>query len=308
MIENLDIVYNVTGQSLRFDAPEGRPSSVTTSAVYENNLGDDSTAETITDGASAAVETSPDTTFDANSGTSSADPRVCNVAATTGITPGRRFLVTNAALETEWVDIITVVSGASCTARNNLRNDYVSADTLESTRITHAIDATWVAAKTNISANGPEPRYRWRLEYVVASVTYVHDVYFDLVRYAGTTSVTGLDVDRAYPWLGWMNRLSSEDQEDGGSRVIDEAYRQVKMKLAMAGKADEGARNREVMEDLVVHRAAMLVAGTDVDAAEAAAALFNESYNNFIVSPKLDFDDDGSGAAAPSDPAPVWVR
>lgn len=311
MIENIDILYNVTGQSLYFDAPEGRPSSVTGSVVYCNSDGDDATAESATTG-SAAIETNPDTTFDADSGLGQLDPTALNLAATTGIVASakhpRRYLATNALGETEWIEVTGVESGATARSRFALRNAYTSGDTLESTRITHAIDSTWVADDDHISGTAPAPDYRWRLEYVVDSVTYVHHIYFDLVRYSGTTTVTPLDVDGAYPWLRWLNRLPTEDQEDRGQRVINEAYRQVKLKLHMAGKADEAARNREIMEDLVIHRAAYLAAGADLEAADVAIRNFNESFDNFIVVPKLEFDNEGDGAAAPSDPSPIWRR
>lgn len=311
MINNLDILYNVTGQSLYFDAPEGRPSSVTSSVVYLNSDGDDATAEGATTG-SASIETNPNTTFDADSGLGSLDPRICRLAATTGIvasaTAPRRYLAANAYGESELVEVIAVESGVNATSRFDLRNAYTTGDTFESTRITHAIDSTWVADDDHISGTDPAPDYRWRLEYVVDSVTYVHHIYFDLVRYNGTTTVSPLDVDGAYPWLRWLNRLSTEDQEDRGQRVINEAYRQVKLKLHMAGKADEAARNREIMEDLVIHRAAYLAAGDDITAAEVAMRNFNESFDNFVVVPKLEFDNEGDGAAAPSDPSPIWRR
>ena len=50
------ILYNVTGQSIYLDATEGRPSSVTSVAVYNDTAGDDDTTESATTG-SAAVET-----------------------------------------------------------------------------------------------------------------------------------------------------------------------------------------------------------------------------------------------------------
>src|SRR5436190_5204308 len=105
--QTLDILYGVTGQSLVFDAPEGRPSSVTSSTVHENIAGDDEQAESATTG-SASVETNPNTTFDAASGVDQTDPRKCFLAATTGITPGRTYLAVNATLERDWVEVMAV--------------------------------------------------------------------------------------------------------------------------------------------------------------------------------------------------------
>lgn len=307
MIQNLDILYNVTGQKLVFDCPEGRPSSVTSSDVYLNSYGDDDDTEAATTGI-AAVETNPNTTFDAASGSGETDPRICNLAATTGIAKNRRYLATDATGEKEWVEVIAITSATSVQARFPLRNAYANADTFESTRVTHAIDATWVADKTNISVVDPNPYYRWRLEYVVDSVTYVANVFFDLVRASGTTTVTGQDVDGAYPRMNWLHNLAAEDQEDGGERVIREAYRQVKLKMSTAGRADEAARNREVIDDLVIHRAAELGAPINSDWIPYIRERFSESYDNFILGAQTPFDSSGDGSAVIPNKSHVWRR
>ena len=297
----------MTGQSLTFNTPGGQAASVTSSTVFENSSSDDSTAESATTG-SAAVST-VSTTFDAASGESQRNPHTLYVAATTGIVIGDHLVATNVAGETEIIEVRQIISGVSIESRHPLTNDYVSADTVEGTAIAHAVDATWVAAKTNISDATPSPRYRWRLEYVGADgATHVHHAYFDLVRYSVGTMVTGLDVDAAYPWLGWLDSVPVYDREDRGARIIKEAQRQIKLKLFHAGKADQAMRNREAMEDLILHRAAFLVAGADPDARAAIAENFDAAYNNFIIAGQVESDADGSGAAKPSKPSPPWRR
>lgn len=259
----IDLLFNVTGQSLYFDCPEGRPSSVTSSTVYENTTGDDGTAETATTG-TAAVETSPNTTFDAASGDGQADPTQCNLTATTGCTPGRVFLATNALLQSERIEVAAVSSGAYVLSREPLANSYTTADTFVSTRVTHAIDSTWVASTSNISGDiDPNAKYRWRLVYVVASVTYVHDVYFDLLRYPARHDVSPIDVDRKFP--GWLDRLPTYYRDDQGRTLIDEAHREIKYDLYNELKADQSIRNREVMNELVILRAGMLVDPSEVN-------------------------------------------
>lgn len=307
MVENIDILYGVATQSLTFDAPEGQPASVTASTVYENSYGDDDTAETALSGSAAISSVS--TTFDAASGESESNPNTLNVASTVGISIGDQLIAENAAGETEVIVVRQITSGASLESRHPLANDYTTGDTLKGLTVTHALLDAWTADKTNISDTGPQPRYRWRLEYVGAdSKTHVHHAYFDLVRYSGTSTVTGLDVDAAYPWLDWLNNLPVHDREDRGARIIKEAYRQVKLTVATAGKADEGIRNREVIEELVMNRAASIVAGRDLEAQEAIAKMWDRSYNNFILAGQTDTDDDGSGAATESDSSQVWRR
>jgi hypothetical protein len=296
-----DILYGVTGQLLYFDAPEGRPSSIVSSTVYENSAGDDGTTESATTG-SAAVETNPNTTFDAASGDGQADPRVCNITATTGVAMGRPYRATNAAGEFDIVEVAAVASGASVTARQPLKNAYTTGDAFVSTRITHAIDSTWVAAKANLSgAFDPNPKYRWRIVYVVGGVTCAIDRYFDLLRYAGRHDVTALDVDRRM--RGWLDRLASEDREDQGRTIIDEAYQIVKFDLYNLSLPDQSIRNREILNELVTLKAVELI-----DGAEKSEKNYADRLSQFIAWGKTSVSKDESGAAGPIDVRPLWRR
>jgi hypothetical protein len=283
----IDLLFGVTGQSLYFDAPEGRPSSVTSSALYEATTADDGTAEAATTG-SAAVQT---------------DPRVCNVTATTGVTLGRSYLATSVANgEKEWIEAAAVVSGATVTAKRELQNAYTTSDTFVSTRITHAIDSTWVADTANLSGPfDPNARYRWRLVYVVASVTYVHDLYVDLLRYAGRHDVTPLDVDRRS--RGWTERLEHSDREDQGRSVIDEAYQIVKFDLFNLDTPDQSVRNREVLNELVKLKAIEMI-----DMTEPAAANYQARLEQFIAWGKTHVQQSESGESGPGDTRPIWRR
>ena len=87
-----DVTFNVTGQSLFLDVPEGRPSSVTSVQVRHWYEGDDQTVQwTVSDQAVDSVNT----IFDAASGVSETDPRKLNLNATTGIVKGRTYLATD---------------------------------------------------------------------------------------------------------------------------------------------------------------------------------------------------------------------
>lgn len=299
--QTLDILFNVTGQSLYFDCPEGRPSSVTSSDVFENTTGDDGTEEAATTG-SAAVETSPDTTFDAASGDGEDDPNQCNLTATTGCAIGRVYLAANALLESEWVEVAAISSGAYVRSREPLKNSYAAADTFVSTRVTHAIDSTWVADASNISSGiAPNAKYRWRLVYVVSSVTYAHDVYFDLLRYPARHDVTPLDVDRKFP--GWMDRLPTYHREDQGRSLIDEAHREVKYDLYNELKGDQDIRNREVVNELVILRAGMLV-----DLNEANERRYRERFAQILRFTKVPMSTSSGAGGNVVNPTFIWSK
>jgi hypothetical protein len=143
------VPFGVTGTLVTFDAPEGRPSSVTSMEVFAWDADDDDTPETAI--GSGTVEAAPNTTLDAAAGAGQTDPRLIPVAATTGFVIGRSYLITAADGNSEWFEVIEIDSTVSVTARHPLHNAYATSDTVKSTRIVATIDATWVADEDNLS-------------------------------------------------------------------------------------------------------------------------------------------------------------
>ncbi len=295
-----DLYYNITGeQTLIWDAPEGRPSSVTSVTVYPAGTGDDGTADAATTG-SAAVEANPDTTFDGDSGDGSADPTILRLAATTGCATERRYLATNAAGETEFVDCVGIEAGVSISSRHPLRNSYASGDTLESTRISISADDTWIADSANISDDlDPNSGYRVRWVYVVGGLTKVHDSYFNVVRYRAGHSVEPQDVDNKRP--GWLDSLPTEYIDDNGAVLIDDAYSDFAFDLHKRRIPNEMLRNRSVVNHMTVLRTLLNssknsaaktgnTVGYEIDRDEYFAAL------DGLIPDKVDIATDSSGA------------
>ena len=242
------------------------------------------------------------TTFDADSGAGQADPRICNLTATTGLVIGRSYHATNALGESERVEVGGISSGAYVQARKPLQNAYVAADTFVSTRITHAIDSTWVADQSNISGEfDPNPRYRWRLVYVVGGVTRVHDAYFDLLRYPARHTVEPGDVDRRAP--GWIERLPQDYREDQGRSLIDEAYRLIKFDLYNLAIPDQALRNREVVDELVIAQAVAMV-----DTTEANAKRYEARLAQIVAMGKVNVSTDASGAGTRAEVVSAWSK
>lgn len=272
-----DVLYNITGQSVYWDCPEGRPSSVTATKLYLAGTGDDGTAETALD--TPTVETNPNTTLDGAAGVSQSDPTLIPLTATTGCTLGRRFLMTNANGEIDWVEIGEVNSGVAVYAKEPLRNDYVSGDSFESTRITAAILAAWVGDSSNISDDlDPNPGYRLRAVYVVGGVTYVHQCGVNLVRYRATHTVTPADMQAFRP--AWANVLPTYHQQDGGARILDEAYTEMRWDWFRAGVPAEMVRNQEAVDQGTKLMAWMNITADGNDEAEQAEAA--KRYTQFV--------------------------
>jgi hypothetical protein len=245
-----DILFGVSSQTLTFDAPEGRPSSITSVDVRAWDSTDDADDEFSLTG---TVETNPNTTLDAAAGASQSNPRNIPLTATTGCAVGRTYLLTGAASLKEWVEVESVTSADSITARHPLHNDYASGATLQSTRITASVDNTWAADESNILEAGANPMYRVRWVYVVGGVTYVADTYFNLVRYGARHGVTPQDVEAAMP--GWLDALPIDHRNDQGRRLLDEAYRTVKIDLHGIDLDDAAIAEAEIIDELVRYRA-----------------------------------------------------
>lgn len=248
----LDIQFGITGQKIYMDAPEGRPSSVTSVEVFRWDVSDDSDSELAV--GSGSVETGPSTTISATSGYGETDARKLNVAATTNMVVDRTYLVTGADGFKEWFDVAEIESATSVTARHPLHNTYAIADTVQSTRIQATVDSTWVADETNLTGDdsGANPSYRVRWVYVVSGVTYVADSYFNLVRYAGTHGVKPQDIEVMSP--GWLDSLPTDHYATQGRKLIDNAYREVKIDMHQVDVAASTVAESEIVDELVRYK------------------------------------------------------
>lgn len=297
-----DIAFDVTGQKVYFDCPEGRPSAVTSATVYLWDSSDTGTGESAI--GSASVETDPNTTTDAAAGSGQTDRTLIPVTATTGMAADRQYLITDASGLREWFDVASFASGVSVTAKHPLHNAYASGATVQSTRIQATIDSTWVADEGNLS-DGPNPGYRIRWEYVVGGVTYVADSYFNLVRYVGAHGVRPQDVEATNP--GWIDRLPTDHQSDQGRRLINEAYRAVKLDLHAIDMDDAAVAESEIVDELTRYKAValgewsrVLAGGGSETAYDIARKAYQERLDSLIrIATKVPVRE-SSGAAQPA--------
>lgn len=300
MIAKLDILYGVAGQVVFYDCPQGRPSSVTSVDVFEDGEGDTSDGEDAITG-SASIE-SVTTTLDDDAGPGEADPTLVPVASTTGFEVGRRYLLTNALGQTEWIEIAGINSGVAVYSRTPLMNTYASGDDLESTRVEATIDTTWASNDNNVSAPlCPRPRYRLVWTYVASGTTYRVATFADLVRYPFSHSVTAQDVDRLS--RGWLYRLAAEDRPDAGAELIEEAAYQVRLDLWERELAGYAQRNGEVVNELIrrkavalVHEQALLHGGIAQALADYSAKAYWDRVDALVPKSNQQVTADGAGA------------
>jgi len=309
-----DILFSVAGQSLVLDCPDGRPSSVTSVQCWDYGADDTAQEEACFSGA-ATIETNPDTTIDLISGAGEDDPTKLNVAATTGAAVGRQLLVASELGHSEWFQVAAIDAGVAVYAKHPLLNSYeATTATVQSTRVTIAIDSAWVADQSNVSpAYNPNPRYRVRWTVVVGGETKVYETAFDLVRYNAQHHVTPLDVAQRVPnWLDW---LPPDDRRDQGRTLIDRAWKAFKFDLYADNKADQAIRNPEAVDEVLIAKAlamsvedrVLLGAATGAEA-DTAERVYRQRYDQFFRAPVVQMDPAGGGAATVTTPTPLWRR
>lgn len=301
----IDIAFGVASQTVYYDAPEGRPSSVTSATVYRWDMPDDGDTESAI--GSPAVETNPNTTVDADSGTAySGDARRVNVTATTGGAVGRTYLVTSADGLREFFEVEEIDSGNYFIAKHPLHNAYTTADTVQTTRIQATVDGTWVADETNLTVDdvGANPGYRIRWVYVVSGVTYVADTYFNLVRYVSKHGVQPQDIEVMAP--GWLDTLPTDHRRDQGRRLIDNAHSEVKIDLHQVDVAASAVAEAEIIDELTRYKtielgewARYMKGGIDEAQANAASRRYVTRLDSLIRIVSRVPVRDSTGAATP---------
>lgn len=306
----IDLLFNVTGQTLYLDCPEGRPSSITSVEVREDTDGDDVDAESAL--GSSSIE-SVDTTLDGSAGDSQSDRKRIPLTATTNIVAGRGgYRITNAYGQYEDIEIEKFESGVAAWSRTPLAFDYASGDTFVSRRASVAVADAWIQNEDHLSDPlCPYPRWRLVWKYVVGGVTYVTVQFFDVVRYPFVTAVTPYDLDQAS--RGLLGRLSVDDR--AGQTLIAEAVEQVKLDLWERKITAYALRNSPILNELIkrkavelLHEQAVNEGGDALTQLERATKTYWDRLQNLVSAANAaqQISDTGAGGATPLGPA--WRR
>jgi hypothetical protein len=294
----------VTGQTLYHDAREGRASSIDEVEVHAWDAGDDAGSEWTV---STTSIDSVNTTFNAASGASSANPNLCNLTATTSIVAGREYLATTTDGRREWVPVVGITSAVSVESRFHLFNDYVSTNAFVGTRLSFTVDASWVANSAKLSpAEEHHPHWRIRWVYTVSSVQYVAYTTFDLVRYPARHRVTVATIENLV--AGFASGLPLNHRKEQASAFIDEAYRQFRLDLYQERIDDAQLRDADVIDEMVTRKALhmwtetrLLTGQGDTQAADRAKTIYWERFGAIFKHPSqiaVPVSTDTSGAGS----------
>ncbi|MES2865939.1 MAG: hypothetical protein V4703_04170 [Actinomycetota bacterium] len=305
-----DLLYGITGQTLAHRVLSGRPTSATFS-VFEDYADDGTTAEF----SGTATVDATTTTVDGASGVSSSDPQKINLTATSAISVGRKYLLSQNSKQ-EWVEPIEIISADYIRVRHPLRNDYTSGATFVGTTITAAVDSTWVATEANLSDHlDPNPDYRVRWEILIDGATQVAYSYFDLVRATVTHGIDIEDVNVRAP--GLHDSLPVEYQPDQGRSLLDSAWRSAQAKCASLKIDTDAFRDDQFIDELTILRTLYMLASggwhpLGMSSGEYIAETRTD-YERFIeqhvqIQLRPPVAQGASSGAAPKQAAPIWGK
>lgn len=239
-----DIVYGVTGQTLRHRVRTGRPTSATF-AVYADDAGDDDTAEF----SGTATVDAVATTTAAAAGPGQTDPTLIEVTSAASIVAGRLYLISDDG-QREWVCVVEI-DGTDVYASAPLVNAYASGASFEGCDLTAAVDGTWVADSNNLSdPRTPDPAYRVQWTIAIAGATRVELTFFDLVRGGIGHGITMHDVE-ARLW-NVLEDIPVAHRGDQGQRIIDAAWEDVQGLLAGQRVNDASIRDAALVDQLLL--------------------------------------------------------
>jgi hypothetical protein len=247
-----DIVAGLAGQAVSYRVIEGRPSAASFQ-VFRDTIDDVGEAELA---GSASIDT-VNTITTAAAGPSEADPHRLSVFSAAGFTAGRKYLVIGAQ-QREWVEVVEVQLGY-VRARHPLKNSYATGATIVGTTITASIDVEWSGADEHLSdLTDPFPDYRIRWAYTVDGAAGVAWSYFDVVRAVVRHQVDIADIAGRLP--GFHDALPVDLRQDQGRLLIDSAWRAVRADFQSVSMDVAAVRDDEVLDELVILRALVVVA------------------------------------------------
>lgn len=236
------VQYNVTGRTLEYEAPEGRPSADGTVTFYDSRYAQTDTAHNPIGSAGTAARRAISTTLTGAAGASQSNPKNVPVVPPAALKVGDFVLLTNAANQVERGEVVAKAA-ATVTLRDPLEYDYATGATFESAVMdSAAIDSTWIQNDDNIV----EDCYAvW--VYTVAGKTYRKRTYFDVVREIQDWDIPDSFLFQRYPDF---RRVKAEDRPDfNGMRQA--AIRDVNRLVISTGRDPDRLRGNETMQDLV---------------------------------------------------------
>lgn len=321
------LTYDVTGQVVSFWPPQaeviasGAPTAAATYSVWGGTQANDETAKFT----GSATLDSVATTVDAASGYSQANRQKVNVASTSNITVGHRYLLTNAQGQREQVVVTYIASDDYVLVEEPLAYDYTTADTLKGLRHYFTIDAAFIADASNINAAGnidlfqrdssagEYPPFRVRWTYTTGSISRITWTTFDVVRQAAKSRLSISDLRALFPDVIFQEQIAQRGQDFAPQLVA--AERDVSIDARTAGYDPDQVRDAEIWDRLVLQKWAVIIGeglmfgGADISQwLERATGKYTTMFEKTIGTTLRAFiDASNTGGITTNPPRQLWL-
>lgn len=247
------VLYNVTGRTLTFEAPQGRPSANGTVVLYDPRYDRTASAATIVSG--TATLKSVSTTVTTASGVSSANKRRVTCTPPAAMLVDDWVRLTNALGQSEYVQV-AAKSTTYFDVHDDLVYDYTAtaSDTITSAVMTSpAIPPTFVQSTTNIYDD-----FYAEWTYTVAGISYTERSRFDIVREIIDFSITDGDLLEVFPDL----RRNGPFARQAGTYApqIRAAQKMVEAECIAEDRDPDRFRGNELLKYLVLVQTGVLLA------------------------------------------------
>jgi hypothetical protein len=320
------LIYNVTGQTLEWYPPAdevlrfGAPAA----ATYSVWRGESSLDETPLFTGTATLDSVSQTTQNI-AGPTADDRSLVQVASGTGVTIGRRYLLTNAASNggQRMIIVPRLVAGAFINHETDIGTTFTLPCTFQGLRQSFTIDASFIATLANINIYGSllnrysswdsgdtkteAPPYRVRWSYVLDSATRHAWTTFDVCRFPLKHNVTVDSIKGRLPdavLMEWQQQRGSDFQPQ-----IEEAFDSVKFDIRLAGYDADMIQDPQIIDRLVMLKTiAILTEALEKARSEKDEQAYQRAFEKSIgVVLKAWVSTDSSGAINPAPVPQLWL-
>lgn len=248
--------FEVAGQTLAFEARQGRPSANGTVTLYDSRYArTDASKNPIVTG--AATRKVVDTTVTTASGASQSNPKRVFCVPPAALLLGDFVILTNAALQSERVKVVAITSGASFDVDHDLAFDYAIGATIQSAVMTSpAVPTPWASDVTNL---GESFDAVW--SYTVGGIACIETSRWDLVR---EVLEDGVPDSYLYDRFPDLRRFQFRDQPGTFQPQVRAAQRDVEALLRACNLKPHRLRANEKVRHLVELRTLVIIADNAV--------------------------------------------
>lgn len=327
MTPHISLVYGQTGQVIPFYPPdaelvrEGAPTSAATYKVYAGTASNDDAVEF----EGTATLDSVSTTVDAASGYTQTNRQRLYVASTTGVTVGRRYLMTNAGGQREVITVALVALDDYVDLEEPLAYDYASGATVKGIRHVFTVDATFIVDESTItvassallgaeSTSGPAPPFRVEWRYTTGSTAQRTWTSLAVVRQVAKSRLTAEQLRGVMPDVLFLEWVVQRGQDFAPQLTLAEG--DTRLRARAAGFDPDAVRDPEAWDRMVLYAwvtailRAQFLGGADVGLAlEAARSDETIFFEKMLGTALRAFIDTGTkGNITPQPARQLWLR